>query len=98
MALLEAEWRAARFRRDVLVGPSGHFADPQRPHPLEAGQPLRLVGAPLAKLIVLGELADRSVLDDCITEVIDHRSDGKHATKAVVEAGLRHGSCSSRFR
>jgi hypothetical protein len=43
-------------------------------------QPVQLVGMPLTKLGVLRCLADDWVLDDRIAEVIDHRSDGEHAT------------------
>jgi hypothetical protein len=35
-------------------------------------------------------LADLGVLDDRITEMVDHRRDGKHATQSFVQARLVH--------
>src|SRR6185295_7767469 len=49
-----------------------------------------LVGTPLVKLGVLRSFADDGVLDDRIAEVVDHRSDGEHATQSFVQARLCH--------
>jgi len=71
-------------------GSTGDVADPQRAHELQPWQPAQLVGMPLTKLRVLRCLADDGVLDDRIAEVVDHRSNGEHATQSFVQARLCH--------
>ena len=80
MGFLQAEGGAPRLRGAKGEGSTGDVTDPERPHELQPRQPVKLVGMPLTELGVLGPLTDHGVLDDRIAEVVDHRSDGEHAT------------------
>src|SRR5262245_42971135 len=90
MGLFEPEGSASGLRGSKRQGSTGDVADPKRPHELQPWQPAQLVGMPLSKLRVLGFLADDRVLDQGVTEVVDHGSEGEHPTQTVVQARLSH--------
>ena len=89
MRLLKAERRRAGLGGRELERSTRSVADPQRPHELEAGQPLQILRVPFPQPWVLGLLADDRVLHDGIAEVIDHRRDGEDAAEPLVQTFLR---------
>src|SRR5262245_20828430 len=82
--LLKTERRAAGFGGRELEGPTGNVADPERPHELEAGQPLQVLGVPFPQLRVLRLLADDGVLHDGVAKMVYHRRDGENAAQPLV--------------
>src|SRR4030095_252355 len=90
MGLFQPEGGTSRLRGRKREGSTGDVADPERAHELQPWEPVQLVGMPLTKLGVLRCLADDGVLDDRVAEMVDHRSDGEHATQSFVQARLSH--------
>jgi plastocyanin len=80
MGLFQPEGGTSWPRGSKREGSTGDIANPQGAHELQSRQPLQLLGMPLTKLRVLRCLADDGILDDRIAEVVDHRSDGEHAS------------------
>ena len=90
MGLLEAERIVARLGPDVLEGPAGDLADPQRAHELQARQAGQLLGVPLAQLGVVRTLPGDLVPDDRVAEMVHDRGDREDAAEALVQALLAH--------
>src|SRR3970282_758838 len=91
MRRFEADRIVRWFRADVLERASRDIADPKRSHELQARQSSELRGMPFAQGRVIGALAGDDVLLDSIAEVVDHCSDGEHATESFVERLFGHG-------
>ena len=85
VSLLKAERCCPGLGGRELEGPARNFADPQRAHELEAGQPPQVLGVPFPQLRVLGLLADDWVLYDVVAEVVHHRGYCEDAAEPFVQ-------------
>src|SRR5215204_2407339 len=96
MRILKAERGCSGFCRYEFVWTAADFADPERSHEFQSGQPVQAVSVPLPQLGIFRILPDDRVLDECVAEVIDHLRNGEDAAEAFIESLL--GLCGGMLR
>ncbi len=74
----------------LLERSSCNVADPQGPHEFQTRPPVEQLCVPFSQSGVLGVLADDRILDECVTEMVNHRGDRENSTEPLLEALLCH--------